>query len=170
MAESINELQNTIDAMSQYCDKWNLKINASKSKKLIFSKGKIRNIPVIKFGNNNLEVVFDYVYLGCSFNYNGTFLKAIKRQYDVASRAMFSIISKSRKLQLDIDTQVHLFNTMVVPIMMYGADVWGYTNSKLIEKLQLRFCKIVLNVKRSTPNVMVLGELGMYPLDIYIES
>jgi hypothetical protein len=58
---------------------------------------------------------------------------------------------------------------MVVPIMMYGADVWGYTNSKLIEKLQLRFCKILLNVKRSTPNVMVLGELGMYPLDIYIK-
>jgi hypothetical protein len=82
---------------------------------------------------------------------------------------MFSIISKSRKLQLDIDTQVHLFNTMVVPIMMYGADVWGYTNSKLIEKLQLRFCKILLSVKRSTPNVMVLGELGMYPLDIYIK-
>jgi hypothetical protein len=169
MAESINELQNAIDAMSQYCDKWNLKINASKSKILIFSKGKIRNIPVVKFGNNNLEVVFDYVYLGCSFNYNGTFLKAIKRQYDVASRAMFSIISKSRKLQLDIDTQVHLFNTMVIPIMMYGAEVCGYTNSKLIDKLQLRFCKMLLNVKRSTPNVMVLGELGMYPLDIYIK-
>ncbi len=107
----------------------------------------IRNIPIIKFGSTPLEVVFDYVYLGCTFNYNSTCIKAIKRQHDVASRATFLILSKSRKLQLDIDTQLHLFNTMVVPIMMYGTEVWGYNNSKLFEKLQLRFGKIILHVR-----------------------
>jgi hypothetical protein len=83
---------------------------------------------------------------------------------------MFSIISKSRSLHLDIDTQLHLFNSVVVPIMMYGSEVWGYTDLKLMERLQLRFCKILLNVKKSTPNAMVLGELGVYPLEIYIKT
>ncbi len=58
---------------------------------------------------------------------------------------------------------------MVLPIMMYGAEVWGYNNPKLIEKIQLRFCKFILHVKRSTPNAMVLGELGEYPLALYIK-
>ena len=83
---------------------------------------------------------------------------------------MFSIISKSRSLYLDIDTQLHLFNSMVVPIMMYGSEVWGYTDLKLIERLQLRFCKIILKVKKSTPNSMVLGELGVYPIELYIKN
>ena len=90
--------------------------------------------------------------------------------YGVASRAMFSILSKSRSLHLDIDTQLHLFNSMVVPIMMYGSEVWGYTDLKLIERLQLRFCKIILKVKKSTPNSMVLGELGVYPIELYIKN
>ena len=170
MAESAQELQKAIDGMCQYCEDWNLKINTSKTKVLVFSRGKIRNLPSIMFGNNKLEVVFDYVYLGCTFNYNGTFIKAIKRLYGVASRAMFSILSKSRSLPLDIDTQLHLFNSMVVPIMMYGSEVWGYTDLKLIERLQLRFCKIILIVKKSTPNSMVLGELGVYPIELYIKN
>jgi hypothetical protein len=70
---------------------------------------------------------------------------------------MFSIIIKSSSLHLDIDTQLHLLNSVVVPIMMYGSEVWGYTDLKLMERLQLRFCKILLNVKKSTPNAMVLG-------------
>ena len=166
MAESAQELQRALDGMHQYREDWNLKINISKTKVLVFSRGKIRNLPSIMFGNNKLEVVFYYVYLGCTFNYNGTFIKAIKRLYGVASRAMFSILSKSRSLHLDMDTQLHLFNSMVVPIMMYGSEVWGYTDLKLIE----RFCKIILKVKKSTPNSMVLGELGMYPIELYIKN
>ena len=170
MAESAQELQKAIDGMCQYCEDWNLKINTSNTKVLVISRGNIRNLPSIMFGNNKLEVVFYYVYLGCTFNYNGTFIKAIKRLYGVASRAMFSILSKSRSLHLDIDTQLHLFNSMVVPIMMYGSEVWGYTDLKLIERLQLRFCKIILKVKKSTPNSMVLGELGLYPIELYIKN
>ena len=33
------------------------------------------------------------------------FVKALKRLYGVVSRAMFSILSKSKSLHLDIDTQ-----------------------------------------------------------------
>jgi hypothetical protein len=33
----------------------------------------------------------------------------------------------------------------------------------------LKFCKILLNLKSSTPNYMVYGELGRYPIDIDIK-
>ncbi len=59
---------------------------------MIFSRGKIRNKPQIKFDGDIMEVVDDYVYLGVTFN--GIFNKAIKRLYDIANRAMFEILNK----------------------------------------------------------------------------
>jgi len=170
LAESAEELQKAMNGMYQYCTNWKLDININKTKIVVFSRGKIRNLPLITFGDTPLEVVFEYVYLGITFNYNGTFIKAIGKLYKSASKAMFSVIKKSRRLHLDFDTQLHLFDSMVVPIMLYGSEVWGYSDLKLLGKLQIKFCKIILNVKKSTPNNMVLGELGTFPLELAVHT
>ena len=170
LAESAQELQKAINGMYQYCKHWKLEINITKTKIMVFSRGKIRNLPNITFGVLPLEVVYEYTYLGVTFNYNGTFGKAIQKLHNTATKAMFSIIKKSRRLQLDIDTQIHLFNSMVVPIMLYGSEIWGYSDLKLVKQLQLKFGKIILNAKKSTTNAMVLGELGTYPLEIIINT
>jgi len=117
-----------------------------------------------------LEVVYEYVYLGVTMNYNGSFNKAIQRLCDIANRAMFELIKKSRSLFLDIDTILKLFDSTIVPILLYGSEVWGYSNSDLIERLHLRFCKIVLHVKKCTTSSMVYGELGRLPLKRHIQS
>ena len=41
-----------------------------------------------------------------------------------------------------------------------------FGKNKEIERIHLKFCKIVLNVKSSTSNAGVYGELGRYPLYI----
>jgi len=38
-----------------------------------------------------------------------------------------------------------------------------------MEKIHLKFCKIILNVRLTTPNYMVSGELGRYPLEIRVK-
>jgi hypothetical protein len=42
--------------------------------------------------------------------------------------------------------------------------VWGFSNNDILEKIHLKFCKILLNLKTSTPSYMVYGELGRYPI------
>ena len=42
--------------------------------------------------------------------------------------------------------------------------MWGFGKNKEIERIHLKFCKIVLNVKSSTSNTGVYGELGRYTL------
>ena len=103
MAESPEELQRAINAVANYCDKWNLTINRNNTKIVIFSRGKVRRCPVIVLKNEPLEVVNDYVYLGVSFNYNGRFAKAISKQVSQARRALFSLLSKAVKLRLPVD-------------------------------------------------------------------
>jgi len=109
MAESAQELQNAINGMYQYCEDWNLKINTAKTKVLVFSRGKIRNLPNIMFGNSKLEVVFDYVYLGCTFNYNGTFIKAIKPLNGLASRVkMDPVVMRVKSIKAWLDPLIQL--------------------------------------------------------------
>ena len=50
----------------------------------------------------------------------------------------------------------------------YGAEIWGYTKSKEIERLHLKFLKRLLRVNQSTCNAFVYGELGRYPLYIHV--
>ena len=69
-----------IDAFNKYCKKWSLKVNINKTKVVIFSRGKIRKLPVFRFGNDILKIVDDYVYLGTTFNYNHHFKKAQNKQ------------------------------------------------------------------------------------------
>ena len=77
---------------------------------------------------------------------------------DKVRKAMFSALRKSRKLQLPIDLQLQHFG-MVVPILLYGSEVTGFENSEVLERLSTQFYKIILNVKKTTPNVMLFGEL-----------
>ena len=168
LAESCEQLQLAINSMKNYCDMWKLQLNASKTKILVFSRGKIRNKPRISYGEQVLEVVNSYTYLGITFNYNGSFSLAIKRLYDISSRAMFEILKKGRSLFLNIDTQLKLFDSVVVPILLYGCEIWGYSNLNLIEKLHLKFCKLILKLRKSTCSNMVYGELGRIPLNYVI--
>ena len=114
--------------------------------------------------------MFEYVYLGVSINFNGSFNKAIKRLSNLANRAMFKLLKKGRKLFLNIDVMLKLFDATVLPILLYGSDVWGYNNRDIVKRLHLKFCKILLRVKKSTTSAMVYGELDRLPLSMQVQS
>ena len=58
---------------------------------------------------------------------------------------------------------------MVEPILLYGSEIWGFENLKIIEQVHLNFCKRILKVRTTTPNYMVYGELGRFPLEINVK-
>ncbi|XP_060563724.1 uncharacterized protein LOC132723080 [Ruditapes philippinarum] len=171
-AESAEELQKALDAMSNYCQLWHLQVNPSKTKIVVFCKSKrgLCNIPAFSFEGNLLEIVDDFSYLGVKFSYNGKFAKTKNHLLEQARKAMFSIIVKARKLDLPISMQIHLFDSMVAPILLYGSEVWGIENVNIIDIFQLKFYKLILNLKQSTPNCMLYGDLGILPLSNHIKS
>ena len=169
LAETPEKMQNALDKLDEYCTSWGLQVNVDKTKIVIFSRGKVRNIPSFSLNNMNVEVVPDYVYLGVLFNFNNKFLKAQKRLCLSGNRAMFSLLRKCRKLNLPIDIQLDLFEKCVHPVVTYGCEVWGYQSLELISKFQLRFLKLALGAYKTTPSCMILGELGSYPIKIEIQ-
>ena len=65
-----------------------------------------------------------------------------------------------------------LFNSLVLPILSYSCEIWFPIICKTLRAnlnvFQMRHFKSVLNVKQSTSNWCVYGDLGEYPLHIKI--
>ena len=107
--------------------------------------------------------------MGLIFNFNGKFTKAKKLLYDKGTRAMFALLRRGRQLQLPVYFMIHLFDTPVKPILLYGSEIWAHKGTKIFDKLHLGFCKYILLVNRTCSN-MVYGELGEYPLFISAQT
>lgn len=83
---------------------------------------------------------------------------------------MYSILKKGNQFRLSLENQLHLFDKIVVPspILLYGCEVWGYGNVDIIERIHVKLCKLLFNLKSSTPHYMIYGELGRVPLIVHI--
>jgi len=55
--------------------------------------------------------------------------------------------------------KLSLFDKLVSPMLLYGSEIWGIYNYKEVDKLHIRFCKMVLCARKQTMNYAVLGEL-----------
>ena len=66
--------------------------------------------------------------------------------------------------------QLRLLDSLVAALLIYGAEVQGFEHTKMLDQLKLNFHKLLLQVKNSTPNFMVRGELGRYPIVIRIKK
>ena len=58
-----------------------------------------------------------------------------------AQKAMFSVLKRSRELELPIHLQRELFDLLVLPILLCGCKIWGFENIEILEKLYLNFFK-----------------------------
>ena len=163
-ANSSTELERAIDSLQTYCEEWKLQVNCSKTKIMILGRGKNTCREEFYMHNEKIERVEEYKYLGLWFNHRGDFKKAQAELLKQASRAMYSLVSKSRKLDLPVDLQIELFHSLVVPIVTYGSEIWGFSMCNNIEKLHLKFLKLIMGVRTSTCSAAVYGETGTFPL------
>ncbi len=110
--------------METYNGTWKLIVNDSKTKIMNFGKTKVKKHHKFIYSDVELELVHNCKNLGLIINFNGSFKLAITELKYQASRVMYALIGKCRKLSLPIDLQHELFDRMIVPIMLYGCEVW----------------------------------------------
>lgn len=170
LSDTPSGLQRSLDVYSEYCRQWKLEVNTNKTKVLIFSKKKTNNLFSFAFNGNNLDIVDSFSYLGVLFNYNNSFSNTKKMLVSNAKKAMYALLCKIDYLHLPIDIQLELFDSLVVSVLTYSSEIWGFENINLIENVHLDFCKRILRLRKNTPNYMVYGELGRFPLYIQISQ
>ena len=168
-AESIEELQDLLDKFHIYCSQWKLKVNHEKTKVVIFGD-KSKHPSLITFNDQPLEVVDCFKYLGVVLPKSRSFYQTKKHVVEQARKALFGLYRKIRNLELPLDCQLKLFDNTIIPILTYGCEVWGFGDLSAIEKVHTDFMKYILHVKKSTPHVMLYGELGRFPISVTIKK
>lgn len=63
-----------------------------------------------------------------------------------------------------------MFDKVVLLVLLYGCEIWGFENLDIIECVYLKFLKIVFNLRSIILNFMiyVYGEIGCYLLYINV--
>ena len=161
-------LQDALNNLSTYCYKWDLTVNTAKTKCIVFRKnGQTYKNDTWSYRNEKLETVKEFKYLGFVLKSSGSCNSGIEALKASALKALFHIKSICQKYrQITPRTQIHLFNTLIKPILNYASEVWGASTAKCLDVFHRRFLKYILGVRDNIPDPYVYGELGVYPLYI----
>ena len=105
-------------------------------------------------------MVTSFNYLGIHFFQN----KWYKTQQRLAQLASFALFNQ---MELTTSKKCKLFDVLVGSGLNYGAEVWGNHEAKDMEILHTKFCRWILNIRKSTNLAGLYGELGRFPLLIF---
>ncbi|ESO86614.1 hypothetical protein LOTGIDRAFT_166878 [Lottia gigantea] len=158
--EKLNMLQ--LNCLDNFCAKYSMSINTTKTKIIVFrNDGPLRNYEKWKYRNIELETVSYYKYLGVVFSPVLSWTKSKETQITQTEKVFNMIKAISRKCNgISVDTAFQIFDKMLVPILLYGSEMWGYTLSPKIENVQIKYFKYTLRVSKYACNMAVLGEIG----------
>ena len=161
--------QKALDNFYEYCAIWKLKINFIKTNVVIFNSRTSRNM-MFTLGGQNITIKDTYKYLGVIFSKSGSFLNARKHIVEQAKKAMHLLFVRSNNLDLPIDLQIKLFDNMILPILTFGCEIFGYEKIDILEGVHLEFLRKLARLRKSTPKFMIYAEFGRYPLSIIIKQ
>jgi len=106
--------------------------------------------------NENIEEVDHFTYLGVKLVKTGNLRFAVKALNEQALSAFNTLLFVCKNVSLDINMKLSLFDKLVSSILLYGSEIWGIYNYNEVDKLHIRFCKMVLCVRKQTMNYAVL--------------
>ena len=165
-AESKDSLQNSLNILHEYCQRSKLTVNVTKSKIMIFRKGRISQDVQFTYNNEQIDIVQTFNYLGVKVSSGGSFSHACESLAGQASKAIFKMKKYLAKFtNIKISHRLELFDKLILPILNYGSEVLGILNITKIERIHLKYCKEILGVKTQTQNEFIYGELGRMPLE-----
>ena len=78
---------------------------------------------------------------------NGTFNKSKILAVNKGNNAMYGVLKLGRIHNLSINCQLYLFDKMVKPTLLYGCEIWGLGNIEIIERLHVKFSKLLVQLK-----------------------
>ena len=63
---------------------------------------------------------------------------------------MHVLFKRIRNLDIPIDLQLYLFDQVIIPIALYGCEIWGFENSQIYENLHNDFLRQIINLRKIT--------------------
>lgn len=154
LADHPVKLQRMISKLENYCKSWNLVVNTSKSKIMVFRNGgRLSQRDRWVFQGEQIDVVSEYKYLGVVLTPQMKFTKHILTRNTQAKSAI-NMTWKNflEKDSISLQNKWNLYKAVCRSVQSYAAQVWGFSNFEAVDQLQHFFLKLVLRLPESTPN------------------
>ncbi|MEW8546755.1 MAG: reverse transcriptase family protein, partial [Candidatus Thiodiazotropha sp.] len=165
-ADTVISLQSQLNLVESFCARTGMRVNLNKTKIIVFRNGGfLRRNEKWFYQGQRVETVSSYKYMGLLFTPKLSWTKAKEELAAQAKRALFTLYNVQNKLGSFSHVEAFkLFDTMIVPILTYAAEIWGYEYSTPIEKVHDRFCSNFLKLPRYTFAALSRGDVGRMPL------
>jgi len=165
VAETEEDLQSMLNILNEWCGEKKMVVNCAKSQIVHFrTPSTHRTGFIFTCGNSQLNIVDGYTYLGLYLSEFLDYNITAKRISQSASRALGLLIAKVKcNGDLPYDVFSKLFDTMVWPVIAYGAAVWGDKSFACINAVQNRAMRFYMGLGKYTPNAAVQGDMGWLP-------
>ena len=119
MAESEEELKSLLMKVKEESEKVGLKLNIQKTKIMAPSP-----IPSWQIGEETMETVRDFMFLGLEITADGDCSHEIKRHLLLGRKSMTNLNSILKSRDITLSTKVRVVKAMVFPGVMYGCASW----------------------------------------------
>lgn len=168
ISETENGMQQMLNHVSEWCNKWKLRVHYAKSAVVHFrNKGVRRTEYNFQIGTTTIGYVTSYKYLGIILQENLDFNVTAETLFNSGGRALGSMISKIHSFKdVGFETFTKLYNSCVVPVTDYCSAVWGFRHFNKGDMVQNRAIRYFLGVHRFTPILAINGDMG-WPLSTY---
>ena len=179
LAESPLDLQSLLDALHNFCRLNGMVVNIKKSDALVFNPPPEFVKPPIHYNGCELTWQSSFIYLGMIFHEDDGMAKAGERCLSKGRGALFALIRRCHEIDLhNVHLKLHLFDSLVKPILFYGCEVWlpsllsKHKNISAnpffteLESMHKRFLKQCLGLRLSTSDSILMTELHRRPLYI----
>ncbi|KAJ9505081.1 hypothetical protein QJQ45_013628 [Haematococcus lacustris] len=176
VSTSPHGLQRLVCQLQGFADRKHLTVNVGKSKVMVFNGNSQTAAPRIGYKHEILPVVREFKYLGMHFNPSATPAFAATHMRAGMFLAMRQACKRAREYGVLHDPYAlcHLIRASVLPLGLYGSQVWGTAFlghgmqlSNPVQTRMLSFLRFAARVRGSVSGLMVLHELGQLPLQLY---
>lgn len=169
MAESQEDLQSLTNVLSDWCGENELEVNVSKTKVMVVGKA---NKAQVKLGDQRVEVVKVYKYLGLMLSRDLKWTEHVSYIVDKIKRRMAQCYRLLSNKDLAPSTRLHLYSSLILPVMSYGAGLWHLTDHQLrqLETLHIKALKAILGTCSTTTTAAVYTECGMISIEALQEE
>lgn len=156
MAKTAQDLKEHLKALELFYHQVGMQVNTTKTKVMIFTLKRKKVHREFVFEGSPLQVVNEYKYLGLDFHNKLNWETCRAKRIQGGWKALYSLQNRCRRAKLwDWKTKKTLFELLVVPVVLYGCEVWGSSTSakkwRQIKRLQKHLITHSLKIKSTVP-------------------
>ena len=162
IAETEENMQKMLKCLHEWCSKWRLGLNMDKTKIVHYRHESCAQSDFFfSIGETKVSMTNTYKYLGLWLEEHLNLKEMVKALSASAGRALGKLCSKfhaSGGMSHKMFTK--LYESLVSPILAYGAGIWGTSSYNSVNTIQNRACRFFLGLGSTASNCASRGDMG----------